>query len=45
MNTTQQTIIVDSDSDCILDSEMAYLLEMTNEVLLKIKTQTRRYYL
>jgi len=45
MNTTQQTMMIDSNSDCILDSEMAYLLQITNEVLLKIKTQTQRYYL
>jgi hypothetical protein len=45
MNTTQQTIMFDSNSDCILDSEMAYLLQITNEVLLKIKLQTKEYYI
>jgi len=39
MNTTQQTIMIDSDSDCILDSDMANLSQMTNDLLLKIKQQ------
>ena len=39
MNTTQQTIMIDSNSDCILDSDMANLLQMTNDLLLKIKQQ------
>jgi len=45
MNTTQQTMMFDDNSDCNLDSEMAYLLQITNEVLLKIKQQTKEYYL
>ena len=40
MNTTQQTIMFDCNSDLILDSEIANLLKMTNEVILKIKQQT-----
>jgi len=40
MNTTQKTIMFDSDSEYLLDSEMANLLKMTNEVLLKIKAQS-----
>jgi hypothetical protein len=40
MNTTQQTIMIDSNSDCILDSDMANLLQMTNDLLLKIKQQS-----
>ena len=39
MNTTQQTLMADYNSDYILDSDMANLLQMTNEVLLKIKQQ------
>jgi len=39
MNTTQQTIMIDRTSDCILDSDMANLLQMTNDLLLKIKQQ------
>jgi hypothetical protein len=45
MNTTQKTIMFDSNSECFLDAEMANLLQMTNEVLLKIKLQTKEYYL
>ena len=41
MNTTQQTIMVTGNSDCILNSEMANLLKMTNVVMMKIKQQTR----
>jgi hypothetical protein len=40
MNTTQQTIMFDYNSDLILDSEIVNLLKMTNEVILKIKQQT-----
>jgi hypothetical protein len=39
MNTTQKTIMFDSNSECFVDAEMANLLKMTNEVLLKIKQQ------
>jgi hypothetical protein len=45
MNTTQKTIMFDSNSECFLDAEMANLLQMTNEVLLKIKLQAKEYYL
>jgi len=45
MNTTQQTIMFDCNSDLVLDSEMANLLQMTNKVLLKIKHQTKGYYI
>ena len=31
--------MIDSTSDCILDSDMANLLQMTNDLLLKIKQQ------
>ena len=41
MNTTQKTIMADYNSDYVLDSDMANLLQMTNQVLLKIKQQTR----
>ena len=41
MNTTQKTIMADYNSDYVLDSDMANLLRMTNQVLLKIKQQTR----
>ncbi len=41
MNTTQKTIMADCNSDYVLDSDMANLLQMTNQVLLKIKQQTR----
>ena len=40
MNTTQQAIMFDYNSDLILDSEIVNLLKMTNEVILKIKQQT-----
>ena len=45
MNTTQQTIMADCNSDCILDSDMTNLLQMTNEVLLKVKLSAKEYYL
>jgi len=41
MNTTQKTIMLDSESEYFLDSEMKNLLQMTNEVLLKIKQQVK----
>ena len=41
MNTTQKTIMFDSDSDYSLDAEMANLLQMTHDVVLKIKAQTQ----
>jgi len=41
MNTTQQILISESNSDCLLDSDMANLLKMTNDVMMKIKQQTR----
>lgn len=40
MNTTQQITKVDCHSENILEPDMANLLQMTNEVLLKIKQQT-----
>ena len=40
MNTTQKTIMFDSNSEYFVDAEMVNLLKMTNEVLLKIKQQT-----
>ena len=40
MNTTQKTIMFDSESDYFLDADMAGLLKMTNEVLLKIKAKS-----
>lgn len=39
MNTTQQTMMADYNSDCILDSDMVHLLQMTNDLLLKLKQQ------
>ena len=39
MNTTQQTMMADYNSDNILDSDMANLLQMTNDLVLKIKQQ------
>ncbi|MCV0401590.1 MAG: hypothetical protein K5777_06405 [Nitrosopumilus sp.] len=44
MNTKQKTVMFESTSECFLDSDMAHLLEMTNEVLLKIKLQTKEKY-
>ena len=41
MNTTQKTIMADCNSDYVLDSDMVNLLQMTNQLLLKIKQQTR----
>jgi len=40
MNTKQQTILFDCNSGLVLDYEMANLLQMTNELFLKIKRQT-----
>jgi len=40
MNTTQQITMFDCNSENILESEMANLLQMTNDVILKIKLQT-----
>ncbi len=39
MNTTQQTMMTNHNSDCILDSDMMNLLDMTDDLLLKIKQQ------
>jgi hypothetical protein len=39
MNTTQQTMMIDSNSDCVLDYDMANLIQMTNDLFLKIKQQ------
>jgi len=44
MNTTQQTTMFDCDSENFIESEMANLLQMTNEVLLKLKQQTMEMY-
>ncbi|MGV7226093.1 MAG: hypothetical protein ACQ9CV_04130 [Nitrosopumilus sp.] len=41
MNTTQKTVMSETDSQWTIDSEMRNLLQMTNEVLLKIKLQTK----
>jgi hypothetical protein len=45
MNTNQQTPIFDSSSESLLESDMARLLEKTNQVVMKIKLQTtERHY-
>ena len=41
MNTTQKTTMFDSNSEYFLDTEMANLLKMTNEVLLKVKLSVK----
>jgi len=41
MNTTQQTTMYDCNSEDFLEPEMANLLQMTNEVLMKIKHSTK----
>ena len=43
MNTTQQTRTFDSNS-VPLESDMASLLQMTNDVVSKIKLQTQEMY-
>ncbi len=43
MNTTQKTVMFDSSSECFLDADMANLLQMTNEVLMKITLHAREY--
>ncbi len=43
MITTQQNPIFDSSSG-ILEPEMANLLQMTNDVVMKIKLQTKEMY-
>ncbi|WP_179360329.1 hypothetical protein [Nitrosopumilus cobalaminigenes] len=45
MNTSQKTTMFDSNSDYFLDAEMANLLQMTNEVLLKVKLSVKESYL
>jgi len=40
MNTTQQKLMVDN-ADSVLAPEMTNLLTMTNEILMKIKQQSR----
>ncbi len=40
MNTNQQTPIFGSSSESLLESDMARLLEITNQVVMKIKLQT-----
>jgi len=45
MNTNQQTPTFDSSSGSFLEPEMANLLQMTNNVVLKIKQQTKEMYL
>ena len=44
MNTTQQIPAFDSNSETFLDSDMGHLLQMTNDVVMKIKQQTRGMY-
>ncbi len=41
MNTTQQTRTFGSNSEVTLESNMASLLQMTNDVVSKIKLQTQ----
>ena len=41
MNTTQKTMMFDSKSEFVHDADMMNLLQMTNEVLLKIKLQAK----
>ena len=41
MNTNAQTTMNGYEMGSFLDPEMASLLQMTNEVVMKIKTQTR----
>ena len=45
MNTTHQTPTFDSGLGCFLEPEMANLLHMTNDVVMKIKQQTKETYL
>ena len=45
MNTTPQTPISDCNSVGFLEPDMANLLHMTNDVLSKIKLQTKETYL
>ncbi len=45
MNTIQETQAFDSNSDSFLESEMGHLLQMTNDVVMKIKLQTKEMYL
>jgi hypothetical protein len=45
MNTTTQTPTFDSSSASFLEPEMANLLNMTNEIVMKIKQQTKEMYL
>ncbi len=45
MNTNQQTPTDTNNSGIILESEMANLLQMTNQVVMKIKLQTKGMYL
>jgi len=45
MNTNPQTPISDSSSESFLEPEMTNLLQMTNDVVMKIKQQTKEIYL
>jgi len=45
MNTTEITPIIELNSESFLAPEMANLLHMTNQVVMKIKQQTKEMYL
>jgi len=45
MDTNQQTPMDTNNSGIILEPEMANLLQMTNQVVMKIKLQTKGMYL
>ena len=45
MNTTTETPKFETRSEVFLDSEMATLVNMTNNVVMKIKQQTKEMYL
>ena len=45
MNATQQTPTDANNSGIILEPEMANLLQMTNQVVMKIKQQTKGMHL
>ena len=44
MNTIAQTPKFDSNSGSFLEPEMANLLQLTNDVVLKIRRQTQEIY-
>ena len=44
MNTITQTLAFDSNSGDFLEPDMARLLQMTNEVVMKINLQTKEMY-